>query len=192
MIRGVRAGVERIHRPGRTVELGDWITMSDKKPQVEFVDNPNPIAKKARVEHGRDPKALLAKADQSVKKLGGEFEAIFAENVGELTKAMTDIRAGGDARVGVVKLMRSTLHDLRGQAGTFGYPLVSQVGDSACKFIDLSADITDTEVSVLSMHIDALKAISAAKMKGDGGPIGHELMSGLKQVIVKYNTANRS
>jgi hypothetical protein len=162
--------------------------MSDKKPEVEFVDNPNPIAKKAKVEHGRDPKALVAKADQSIKKLGGEFEEIFAENVGHLTNAMSDIRAGGDARLEGVKVMRSTLHDLRGQAGTFGYPLVSQVGDSACKFIDLSEGINETEVSVLSMHIDALKAISAAKMKGDGGPIGHELMNGLKQVIAKYNT----
>ena len=64
------------------------------------------------------------------------------------------------------------------------------MGDSACKFIDLSDEITETEVEVLSMHIDALKAISATKIKGDGGPIGQELMSGLKKVIVKYNSAN--
>jgi hypothetical protein len=37
------------------------------------------------------------------------------------------------------------------------------------------------------MHIDALKAISGAKIKGDGGAVGTELMSGLRKVIQKYN-----
>ena len=164
--------------------------MSDDKPQAEFIDNPNPIAKKARVNHGKDPKQLIAKADAAVKKLSGEFEDIFAADIAKLSNAMAEIKAGGDKREPGVDTLRSTLHDLRGQAGTFGYPLVSQVGDSACKFIDLSDEITETEVEVLSMHIDALKAISATKIKGDGGPIGQELMSGLKKVIVKYNSAN--
>ena len=38
------------------------------------------------------------------------------------------------------------------------------------------------------MHVDALKAISQARIKGDGGPIGQELMSGLRKVILKYNS----
>jgi archaellum component FlaC len=164
--------------------------MSEKKPQVEFVDNPNPIAKKIRVEQGRDPKSLVQKADQAVRNLGGEFEEIFVENVAELAKSMSAIKAGGDGQSAAIKDMRKTLHDLRGQAGTFGYPLVSHVGDSACKFIDLSPQISASEIEVLNMHVDALKAISAAKIKGDGGEIGKELMNGLRKVIVKYNAAN--
>jgi len=161
--------------------------MADEKPGVEFIDNPNPIAKKVRVEHGRDPSTLIAKADRSVRKLDGEFDEIFTNDVEVLSAAMADVKAGGERRKTGVKTLRRTLHDLRGQAGTFGYPLVSQVGDSACKFIDLSAAIEDTEIEVLGMHVDALKAISATKMKGDGGAIGAELMDGLKKVILKYN-----
>jgi hypothetical protein len=83
--------------------------------------------------------------------------------------------------------MRRLLHDLRGQAGTFGYPLVSHIGDSACKFIDLSEDFGPTETDVLAMHINALQAIRQAKIKGDGGAVGRELMDGLRKVILKYN-----
>jgi hypothetical protein len=164
--------------------------MSDKKPQVEFVDNPNPIAKKIRVEQGRDPKSLLQKADQAVRNLGGEFEEIFIQNVADLAASMSAIKAGGAGQPAALREMRKTLHDLRGQAGTFGYPLVSHVGDSACKFIDLSPSVTANEIEVLNMHVDALKAISAAKIKGDGGDVGKELMNGLRKVIVKYNAAN--
>ncbi|MDF1792551.1 MAG: hypothetical protein P1U88_11610 [Thalassobaculaceae bacterium] len=160
--------------------------MADK-PKVEFIDNPNPIKKKVRIEQGTDPKNLINRADKQVAKLSGEFEQIFADNILALGEAMSMLRkTDGDDEVALGRL-RSLLHDLRGQAGTFGYPLVSQVGDSACKFIDLSEQIAATETEVLGMHVDALKAISQAKIKGDGGPIGAELMGGLRKVILKYN-----
>ena len=161
--------------------------MANDKPKVEFIDNPNPLRAKVKVKAGADASELIAQADASVKKLSGEFETIFVDSVLALASAMAEVRQTGMAREHGLIRMRRLLHDLRGQAGTFGYPLVSQVGDSACKFIDLSEDIGDTEVEVLGMHIDALKAISQAKIKGDGGPIGQELMSGLRKVILKYN-----
>ncbi|MFX4220488.1 MAG: hypothetical protein ACMVO3_05585 [Thalassobaculum sp.] len=160
--------------------------MADK-PKVEFIDNPNPIRRKVRVEQGVDPQNLIRRADNQVAKLAGEFEQIFAENILALGAAMTALRQSNGEDEDALGKLRSLLHDLRGQAGTFGYPLVSQVGDSACKFIDLSSEIGATEVEVLNMHVDALKAISQAKIKGDGGPIGAELMGGLRKVILKYN-----
>lgn len=160
--------------------------MADK-PKVEFIDNPNPIRRKVRVEQGVDPQNLIRRADNQVAKLAGEFEQIFAENILALGAAMTALRQSNGEDEDALGKLRSLLHDLRGQAGSFGYPLVSQVGDSACKFIDLSSEIGATEVEVLNMHVDALKAISQAKIKGDGGPIGAELMGGLRKVILKYN-----
>ncbi|MCR9070560.1 MAG: hypothetical protein NXI18_02480 [Alphaproteobacteria bacterium] len=160
--------------------------MADK-PKVEFIDNPNPIRRKVRVEQGIDPQNLIKRADNQVAKLSGEFEEIFAENIVALGDAMTSLRQSGGTDEESLRRLRVLLHDLRGQAGTFGYPLVSKVGDSACKFIDLSETIGGTEVGVLNMHVDALKAISQAKIKGDGGPIGAELMGGLRKVIQKYN-----
>ncbi len=160
--------------------------MADK-PKVEFIDNPNPIKKKVRLEQGVDPNNLIKRADKQVAKLSGEFEEIFAENILALSEAMAAIRDTDGGDTVALGRLRSLLHDLRGQAGTFGYPLVSQVGDSACKFIDLSEEIGAPETEVLGMHVDALKAISQAKIKGDGGPVGAELMGGLRKVVLKYN-----
>ena len=160
--------------------------MTDKH-KVEFIDNPNPIRKKVRVEQGADPANLIRRADKQVQKLSGEFEEIFAAAIPALGQEMEAVRASDGANKEALDRVRRMLHDLRGQAGTFGYPLVSQVGDSACKFIDLSDQIGAAETEVLGMHVDALKAISQAKIKGDGGPIGAELRGGLRKVILKYN-----
>ncbi|HEY9566992.1 MAG TPA: hypothetical protein VIR38_02795 [Thalassobaculum sp.] len=161
--------------------------MANDKPKVEFLDDPNPLHGKVKVKAGADAADLIARAEDQVRRLGAEFETIFAESVPTLAEAMTEVRQAGMARERGLIRMRRLLHDLRGQAGTFGYPLVSQVGDSACKFIDLSEDFSETEVEVIGMHVDALKAIAQSKIKGDGGPIGLELMSGLRKVILKYN-----
>lgn len=163
--------------------------MSEDTPKVEFVDNPNPLKDKVKVKHGVDPKEMIAKADEAVERLGDEFEKLFANNVRQLNSAITEVKRGGEYQKAGVSVLRRVLHDLRGQAGTFGYPLVSQVGDSACKFIDLSEELSETEIDVIVMHIDALKAINQAKITGDGGAIGQELMSGLRKVIQKYNTS---
>ena len=160
--------------------------MSDK-PKVEFIDNPNPIRSKVRVEQGVDPANLIRRADKQVQKLSGEFEEIFATTIPALGQEMEAVRASNGEDKEALDRLRQLLHDLRGQAGTFGYPLVSQVGDSACKFIDLSERIGSAETEVLGMHIDALKAVSQAKIKGDGGAVGAELRGGLRKVILKYN-----
>jgi HPt (histidine-containing phosphotransfer) domain-containing protein len=160
--------------------------MADK-PKVEFIENPNPIRKKVRIEQGVDPANLIRRADNQVAKLAGEFEEIFAASIPALATAMEELRQSDGENADALSRLRRLLHDLRGQAGTFGYPLVSQVGDSACKFIDLSETIGAAETEVLSVHIDALRAVSQAKIKGDGGPIGAELRGGLRKVILKYN-----
>ena len=67
--------------------------MSDDKPQAEFIDNPNPIAKKARVNHGKDPKQLIAKAD-AAEEAEREFEDIFAADIAKLSNAMAEIKGG--------------------------------------------------------------------------------------------------
>lgn len=160
--------------------------MNDKH-KVEFIDNPNPIRRKVRVEQGVDPANLIRRADKQVQKLSGEFEEIFAATIPALGEAMEAVRKSDGTDTDALAQVRRMLHDLRGQAGTFGYPLVSQVGDSACKFIDLSETVGPAETEVLGMHVDALKAISQAKIKGDGGPVGAELRGGLRKVILKYN-----
>lgn len=160
--------------------------MSDKS-KVEFIDNPNPIKNKVRVISSKEKDEILEKTEKKMDQLGGEFESIFEGEVKELAKNMAIAKKTPDEPGKAVEDIRRSLHDLRGQAGTFGYPLVSQVGDSACKFIDTKPSVKSAELTVLGVHIDALLAIGTTKIKGDGGAVGAELINGLRSVIQKYN-----
>lgn len=157
------------------------------KPQVEFIDNPNPLKDKVKLRPGGDARKKIARADKVVGLMADEFEEIFKKNTVRLAGTMKKLLEDKDGRAEHVARVRYLLNELRGQAGTFGYPLVSQVGDSCCKFIDLSSSVEEGEIEVVEVHVNALIAINQAKIKGDGGPVGNELIAGLRKVIIKYN-----
>lgn len=157
------------------------------RAKVEVIQNPNRIAQKVQEVPGGDVEALLAKVEKTLQKLGGEYRRIYDEDVQRIDMHFETARREPGEAPSAIHAIRACLHDLRGQAGTFGYDLATQIADSACKFIDLSGDVTDhTGMLVLSVHIDALKVVNTNNIRGDGGPVGKELISGLHAVIDRH------
>jgi hypothetical protein len=79
-------------------------------------------------------------------------------------------------------------HDLRGQGTTFEYPLVTRISGSVCTFIEGRSkqgtlDVDDFEV--ICVHLDALNAVLALRVIGDGGPTGREIGDGLEYAVKK-------
>ena len=157
-----------------------------KSGNLEVVENPNRIAQKVRVVPGGNVDALLERVEKAMQNLSGEFITIYHEGVDRIGKHMSAALADPDEMVPAVTAIRVSLHDLRGQAGTFGYDLVTRISDSACKFIDLADGLGRTELMVLNMHVDALRAVKKMNIRGEGGQTGTELLEGLRVVINRY------
>ncbi|MFQ5346265.1 MAG: Hpt domain-containing protein [Rhodothalassiaceae bacterium] len=77
-------------------------------------------------------------------------------------------------------------HDMKGQGGTFGYPLITEFADSLHNFTTIRGDITDSMVELVKAHIDAMRAVIRGRVKGDGGEVGAQLKATLDQAIEKY------
>jgi hypothetical protein len=107
---------------------------------------------------------------------------------GEIKKLSALHRTGvqdADHRADLAKLIFEIAHDLRGQAGTFDYPLITRVGSSLCHFTDGLDYCDDRGLEVIRLHIDAMQAIVAASLRGDGGKVGQEIASGLEKAVQK-------
>jgi len=91
-----------------------------------------------------------------------------------------------EQRRGLFEQITAQAHDLKGQGGTFGYPLVTAFAASLNRFSTIRHDITDNHVEIIKAHIDAMRAVIRDRIKGDGGEIGEALQRGLEQVIAKY------
>ena len=73
-------------------------------------------------------------------------------------------------------------HDIKGQGGSFGYDLMTVIGNELCRLIERNEEFGTAEVQAIKVHIDAMKLVIQNKMRGDGGPNGQALVAGIRQV----------
>ena len=91
-----------------------------------------------------------------------------------------------DARRGLFEKIHAIAHDLKGQGGTFGYPLVTAFSTSLNQFSGLRTQIQDNHVEIIKAHIDAMRAVIRDRVRGEGGEVGMALAQGLDQIIARY------
>ncbi|MBE7636716.1 hypothetical protein GUA87_07645 [Sneathiella sp. P13V-1] len=89
-------------------------------------------------------------------------------------------------RIVTYKSINEIAHEMKGQGGTFGYPLVSTFGDSLYDFTGPNAGLSDNHVQIIKAHVDAMKATINGRIQGDGGQIGQELKKMLSAAIRQY------
>jgi len=131
-----------------------------------------------------DPQAL-ERAEAALKALAVNYPAVLAANAKSAQAAWAEWRpALADESL---KLRLSIIvHDIRGQAGTLGYPLATEVARSLGIVLHNEADKMATLVPVIDAHIGALNAIASRGITDDGGPIGAELIAGLRRTLEKF------
>ena len=79
-------------------------------------------------------------------------------------------------------------HELRGQGGTFGYPLITIFGKMLFDVTGEGCAQDDNAVEIVKAHIDAMRAVIREKISGDGGQVGRALLKSLEAVIEKQST----
>jgi len=82
--------------------------------------------------------------------------------------------------------LHAIAHDMRGQGGTFGYPLISDFSDGLYDFTGVNTSTSDKNVEIIKAHIDAMRVVIKERISGDGGDLGSQLKTGLDAAIKKY------
>lgn len=162
----------------------------DRFPVVHF-DLPNRLGAKM----GIAPKApvpslpdeVLAAAEAEIQNRAGDYATWIAGEVDELARRVD--RLGADAAAVPVLMARinRSAHEMRGQGGIFGYPLITRIAKSLYEATQggFSA-VTGNERLLLKAHVDAIKAVMGGRISGDGGTTGRRLLASLDRAKKKY------
>lgn len=132
-----------------------------------------------------DEEALEA-AERIFEKMAEDYPDWVNGQISELYELHRRCVDSPEQRRSLFEQITALAHDLKGQGGTFGYPLISAFATSLNRFSAIRYDITDNHVEIIKAHIDAMRAVIRDRIKGDGGRIGNALQRGLEQVIEKY------
>ncbi len=128
---------------------------------------------------------MVREAEAALEELRPAFEAELDNAVGGLTKTWGT--SGAEANAESLSVLFRLAHDLKGQGRSFGFDLLTDVAASLCKLL---VNLGKTEPNAwrfqaIDMHVRSIQLIAGKKIKGDGGPLGRELLEQIALLSAK-------
>jgi chemotaxis protein histidine kinase CheA len=139
-------------------------------------------------EPGIDQDAI-DRAEQALKGLSANFDLWLKDEIKHLAAARDHVRGASDDELpqALDELFRAA-HDLKGQADTFGYPLITRTCASLCQLIEMARDMPDLDqsehqrlIDISGHHVDTVRAIERKKIKDMDHKLGQALISTLQK-----------
>lgn len=137
---------------------------------------------------GEMPMALLEEAEAELERAALDFTEWALGYLAKLSTLCDDALTNPSRRPKHFGEINLLAHELRGQGGTFGYPLVSIFGKMLYDATGEGCRKDDTAVEIVKHHIDAMRAVLRDKVAGDGGDLGRDLIESLKAAIRRLST----
>jgi chemotaxis protein histidine kinase CheA len=150
------------------------------------ITQPNPLRTVLRrVEDEKDSDDPVARAEQALAGLSGEFKGWMLTEADRLSAAYAAIRKDGFTQKASEELFRAA-HDIKGDAATFGYPYAGAVADSLCRVIEHAPDLKKVPSQLIEHHVSAIQAIVHDHTKFDATMVATELSRRLRRVADEY------
>jgi CheY-like chemotaxis protein len=170
---------------------------NDSSELAKFFPSPVPLDRK-NTKMTSSMKDAVSAAKASLAELGIDYPAILKADVAQLQTHFSKVQAEGFTEATVKSIFRKA-HDLKGQAATFGFDLVTSVSASLCTLLRKVSDHPDqirtrklALATVVSMHIEAIDVCASQNITGNGGADGTELLQTLAAAVKRVSTGLES
>lgn len=139
-----------------------------------LVTPPNRLGDRIRRTGGPSPEQAILRALNAAEDLMDEYQGWAVD---DLTKLWQTFEASVDGAPSTAQILQmfEIAHGIRGEGGSFGFPLVSVVSDSLCKLLEGKKSITRPEQEVVKVHILAMRAVFRQKLSGSQPKLEGEL-----------------
>lgn len=132
-----------------------------------------------------DIAAHIAKADDALGILKQEFGGWMEREVDRLESALAAYLASPvKERTNFFR----AIHDVRGQAGTFGFPLAGRIADNLCRLLDAAVQVPN---DIVSAHIMAIRAVVRENATSMDHPVGMLLAMSLEKVTAALTASSQ-
>jgi chemotaxis protein histidine kinase CheA len=108
----------------------------------------------------------IARAEAALAQLSTEFSKWMDDECNRLDAARKAARKDGVNKKNVDAMFHAA-HDIKGQAETYGYPLVAPVADCLCRVLEHSPEVARIPVELIDQHVDAIRAIVRENARPD-------------------------
>jgi chemotaxis protein histidine kinase CheA len=136
--------------------------------------------------------AAIARAEQALNAMSGEFQLWLEEAVAKLQDARLGAESNAWSASALGKVFAAA-HDLKGLGTTCRYPLATQISASLCRLIETDAGKAAalSNPALTCAHVDALRVVARDKITSDENPVGKALLNALETRVADLGVAPR-
>jgi chemotaxis protein histidine kinase CheA len=152
------------------------------------ITQPNPLRRVLRRVDEKDLDDPVARAEEALAGLAGEFKDWMAVECDRLAAAHAAILMQGFTTATREELFRAA-HDIKGDAATFGFPTAGAAAESLCRIIEHAPDLERVPAELIAHHINAIQAIVRENARIDNAGMASALSRKLRGVADEYLAA---
>ena len=127
---------------------------------------------------GDDP---IARAENALNGLSSEFGRWMDSECERLDRARQAVAIDGFAEANKDALFHAA-HDIKGQAATYGFPLVAPAAKSLCRLVEHTPESSPIPLALVDQHVDAVRAIYREYARDDIKELASQLTQRLRDV----------
>ena len=142
---------------------------------------PNKLARIVPKEGGKLLSELMHDVDTAVKKLEGAYQQHLEADMNELSTLFNALKED-KTEENSQKLFRLS-HNMKGQAGTFGFPLITEVGQSLCHYLTKCEGAKKLKTELVELHVNALRVIYREQITGGGDTVSQQVVAALRETV---------
>lgn len=157
----------------------------DKKSYGMIIP-PNNLKKKVKitiVQDGTETDAI-DNADAAMLGMADKFKEWLEDEVSKFDKCRADVVANRSLKT--MEALHVVAHDVKGQAETMGFPLITLVSASLCKLIEVWENPESFPLDQLNAHVDSIKIMLAQDIRSADHPLGKKLTDKLINTVFDY------
>lgn len=119
----------------------------------------------------------------SEEELVASYLEVARKDVDDLEALAAQLREDRAAWPTIRQAMYQIVHNVKGQGTSFGYPLMTRVGESLLRLVKASDGSIAPDLRLLEAHIAALRTILQHDIRGHGGASGEALAEKLESLV---------
>lgn len=151
----------------------------------EIINPPTNLRAAVSTMSAKDYVDPVARAEAALADLSSQFAGWMEAEWERLDQARQALREHG-----LSKELRAALfhaaHDIKGQAATFGYPLLAAPADSLCRLLEHTPDMMRIPAALVDQHVDAIRAIIRESKRLDIEVMAARVTRRLREVTEEF------
>ena len=144
------------------------------------------LASKAGFGSGGIDQEQIARAEAALAALAVEYLAWAAADLEKMRALAERLADRAD-----IERLYAVAHDVKGQGGSFGYPLMTAIADSLCRVLK-TLQQAEAARPAIAAHLDAMALVLGERWAGGQGARGEALLLRLASMADAVDFASKS